>query len=528
MSSLIFHVGEELPPDATSPCCLLKPDNWDDYSYRTSFVLSVFVTRDGEPKVIGGVKVLKSSYPERTDSYEKMRTADFLARGFERLEEDTYCSLGQSSDYYANLFSLSQESGDSGFAQRIALALNDVCVLGTPPTGWVSQNRGYTESLLRLAAAHIARRDGASLMRGETPEQHDLNAIPLAALVSSHFQPRGIELQFDASLSVPGRINVVVGKNGSGKTYFLSQLAEWIGGPQSGGWDKFTPRFSRVVMVSSNTFDRGRKIRVDDAGQSVRYVGPIIANWDDVESVRSTIEQIPDAEWAAKVPSIFPTKLDALRILPIIEGEVIERLVALRANHDWRVLAERLFDDETLGVALFNAPQQALRRMSAGQKALASIYSGVFSHLDKQGLVLLDEPENFLHPSLISKFVRNMNELLRVKKGFAVLATHSPIVVQETPSRFVWVMERTDSGSQFTQPHFETFGESIENIDEYLFETDFRSSHWKHVLRELVLAGLTNAEIGARVGQLELSLAARAYIERERGKRQAEVSDAEP
>ena len=48
-------------------------------------------------------------------------------------------------------------------------------------------------------------------------------------------------------------------------------------------------------------------------------------------------------------------------------------------------------------------------------------------------LVLIDEPETHLHPPLLSAFVRAMSDLLIDRNGVAIIATHSPVVLQETP-----------------------------------------------------------------------------------------------
>lgn len=47
--------------------------------------------------------------------------------------------------------------------------------------------------------------------------------------------------------------------------------------------------------------------------------------------------------------------------------------------------------------------------------------------------MLIDEPEGHLHPPLLSAFVRALSELLVNRNGVAIIATHSPVVLQEVP-----------------------------------------------------------------------------------------------
>lgn len=153
------------------------------------------------------------------------------------------------------------------------------------------------------------------------------------------------------------------------------------------------------------------------------------------------------------------------------------RLDALKTDRDWIGFITTALDNAKVAEQLQNDVDTALLEMSAGQRVLTELYVALFDKLDQKALVLMDEPENHLHPSLIALFIKNLNDLLNRRRAFAIVATHSPIIVQETPSKYVTVLEREGSKTTTSPPPFETFGESIENITKHLFETDFTSSH---------------------------------------------------
>ena len=81
--------------------------------------------------------------------------------------------------------------------------------------------------------------------------------------------------------------------------------------------------------------------------------------------------------------------------------------------------------------------------------------------VDERTLVLVDEPESHLHPPLLSAFIRALSELLVRRNGIAVVATHSPVVLQEVPRSCVWVLRRSGSSLRAERPCRETFGENV-------------------------------------------------------------------
>ncbi|MBW6100166.1 ATP-binding protein [Escherichia coli] len=55
--------------------------------------------------------------------------------------------------------------------------------------------------------------------------------------------------------------------------------------------------------------------------------------------------------------------------------------------------------------------------------------------MKKRCLVLFDEPETHLHPPLLAVLMSALRIVLNEVDAFAIVATHSPVVVQETLSK---------------------------------------------------------------------------------------------
>ncbi|MEK5757114.1 AAA family ATPase, partial [Acinetobacter variabilis] len=73
-------------------------------------------------------------------------------------------------------------------------------------------------------------------------------------------------------------------------------------------------------------------------------------------------------------------------------------------------------------------------QLSSGHKIVLLILTRLVETVDEATLVLIDEPESHLHPPLLSAFMSALTELLEDRNGVAIIATHSPVVVQEVPS----------------------------------------------------------------------------------------------
>ena len=90
----------------------LRRDNWDDFSFKTTFNVS-YCYENGRTNTIGQIKIGKVGM-------EEGRIFDSIPKQFDRLEDD-YFSLGQDENYYANVYKLGEENSIELFT-----ALRDV------------------------------------------------------------------------------------------------------------------------------------------------------------------------------------------------------------------------------------------------------------------------------------------------------------------------------------------------------------------------------------------------------------------
>ena len=129
---------------------------------------------------------------------------------------------------------------------------------------------------------------------------------------------------------------------------------------------------------------------------------------------------------------------------------------------------------------------QLFRRFSAGHKIVLLIITKLVEVVEERTLVLLDEPEAHLHPPLLAALVRAISDLLIDRNGVAIVATHSPVVLQEVPAKCAWKLFRAGASVGAVRPDLETFGENVGTLTRDVFGLEVSRSGFHHMLQEAV------------------------------------------
>jgi len=118
--------------------------------------------------------------------------------------------------------------------------------------------------------------------------------------------------------------------------------------------------------------------------------------------------------------------------------------------------------------------------LSSGQRLFSYIVINILGAIRRNSLLLIDEPELFLHPTLEIAFVSMLKTILQNFGSKALVATHSVVTVRETPRDCVHVLERTDEGLVIKRPPLETFGGDVQRISSYVFGDKAVSKPFEH------------------------------------------------
>ena len=109
----------------------------------------------------------------------------------------------------------------------------------------------------------------------------------------------------------------------------------------------------------------------------------------------------------------------------------------------------------------------------------------VVATIEKESILLFDEPELHLHPNAVANTMRMLYRLLEEFDSYAIFATHSPLIVQEIPSRYVQILSRIDNVLMVRTPALECFGENVTNITNDIFDVNGSESNYKTILNNL-------------------------------------------
>ncbi len=96
---------------------------------------------------------------------------------------------------------------------------------------------------------------------------------------------------------------------------------------------------------------------------------------------------------------------------------------------------------------------------------------------------------------LLSAYMRALSDLLTKRNSMAVVATHSPVVLQEVSRTCVSILRRTGSNASTERPESETFAENVGVLTREVFRLEVSKSGFHEMLLSAVEEGKSYEEI---------------------------------
>jgi ABC-type cobalamin/Fe3+-siderophores transport system ATPase subunit len=466
----------------------LVPDNWDDwFRFKTTYVL-YHLNDDGRSVYVGPVKVGQFRMKLDTPRPALPTTFNALTRKF--------FSVGQDDSYYQNLNELGPEIRNRCLTGLQDLALNNegIAVALREDVTRISLLRSVTEATVRGQFARMAT-GGARL----TP----FNFKYTTPLPKRKASPMVLTFNVDPASRPPTNVHVIVGRNGVGKTHLMQHLTRCLAQPSVdedlGHFEMLSDQagdegISGVVSVSFSAFDEFDPIpdRRDKTKKEIRYAY-IGLKRTSSPNTPVLIPKSPNAlatEFGKSVAVCrHGARADRWRsALSTLEAD------PMFAAADVASLADTSLDDEVVRLQA----RSVFKRLSSGHKIVLLTVTRLVETVEERTLVLLDEPEAHLHPPLLSAFVRALSDLLTDRNGIAIVATHSPVVLQEVPCSCVTIIRRAGAFSTATRPEVETFGENAGVLTQQIFGLEVTASGFHRLLSEAVAEGETYSDVLSR------------------------------
>ncbi|MFM7859410.1 MAG: AAA family ATPase [Flammeovirgaceae bacterium] len=421
----------------TIPCVVLERDNWDDYGRETSYVVAIYGSNR---------KLIHQSTIKILDEVE-LDTS--LPKEFESLP-DRFCSLWQNVRDYEVINSLD-------FGHEILAALNDVNYNEVIREKF-ENHPGMTSSLRRFSDAERAFQEGRKILTNDK----DLSSFSFAYNEGiESLTPFGtIYFRFSRKLIGLYRVIGIIGRNGVGKTTLLANLATSLSGIRK-SHTRLSPRppFSKIIAVSYSTFDDFYRPKADERTFSYFYCG--IRGDEDLLSK----QQIHDLFYSSF------KRIKQNERLQFWE----ECMNILYLNQLESYLPDR------------NKIMSSFKNLSSGQKIMTMSFTQIIDVIDKNSVLLFDEPETHLHPNGQNTLFKCLDYILNKFDSFAILSTHSPIFIQNIPSANVIKMTSV-SGTRTLQPiPMESFGQHFSKLTEEIFGFSENNLYYVEKLKQIHL-----------------------------------------
>ncbi|MGV9617957.1 AAA family ATPase [Streptomyces tendae] len=483
---------------------VLVPDAWDDYGFKTLYDL-YYQNNLGIFEEIGQVKIAHVGQESgRTPLPERFTTLDA-----------NFFSLGQDASYYDRLkeFRL----------REVALsALRDIAY-DASLLSEVSDQEASRSSLFRFVDPSTVETQFRRIAHG---------GVKLRDFVFQYTSPRSeplscpLELKFEvlAESEPSTNIHVVIGGNGVGKTTLLRGMSRALASPAGidqedtgefidleadwePGRDPFP--FSNVIFVSFSAFDSfsAAVTNVEVDADTLFAVGSPRVPLAYIGLGNSEEEGRPRD--IRSLGTAFVNSVEACLRRKSLRGKWVRAMQALEVDPLFRDLqihtAASLPEegvDEDLSWADADAKLMDVfnNRASSGHKIVLLTIAQLVQNVRERSLVLFDEPESHLHPPLLAAYMRALSDLLAETNGAAIIATHSPVVLQEVPRSCVWKLRRSGTESAVERPQIETFGENVGVLTHEVFGLEVTQSGYHAELQRAVAAEDSFEAVASRLG----------------------------
>ncbi len=489
MTLRFMKVGyESTIPSVGNNVAYLAVNNWDDYDHKSLFYLTVY-DQHGQRFDVGDVKI---GFVGQGIGWTEKSLPDVA---FEGLADDFF-SLGQDVDYYRVIAEDLPEYIRLILLDKLKDVVNDWDLLER-----ISDEPVFSVSLTRSVSSQVVFDQYRRVLN------HD---AVLTKYNFSYSKPAtdnysGVALEFKVvpDTKPSTNIHVLIGRNGIGKTTILSNMVRSLVFQKYDESGCFFDNessdlenniidpgsyFSGVICVSFSIFDKftppkdqedpnegicfsyvGLKELLDSGGVNIK--DPEQLEDEVVESLKVCFSLVKKKQrWLKAIGNLESDDNFAEMNLARLSEEVDEHELEKRARNKYS-------------------------RMSSGHAIVFYTITKLIEKIEEKTLVIIDEPESHLHPPLISAFIRALSVLLSNRNAVGIIATHSPVLLQEVPKLCVSILTRLRLEGSIERPEQETFGENIGTLTREVFDLEVSRSGFHDLLAKAVESGKSYDEI---------------------------------
>lgn len=467
-------------------------DNWDDNQVKASFDMYY-----NEQK-IGIIKIFKKGYRETIDAIIKDDLLDMAKDVNYGLPG--YYSLATNEKVYDNLYQIMGRPDAEQFLKSIHdIAFNNEYIKD------IQDEYQYKYSFLRGIDENYIY----SLNRYARHYSDNEFKLSVNYSKSDEYLRSTYTFDFNPQTEISSNLHAVIGNNGVGKTRLLRDIAQSVSQRKNikdipseflTGYslpelsinfaenDNKNFGINSAVYISLSPFDKPSKSFILNSKINSEF---------DKDNSKSKAEPKYYSNYFLTLENMFNN----------LDGEIVKQLSKIKindvaSNNRRKIIQNFVWDsmlvdfwskdmdtffeliDKDDNAELQKQFMQKFDGMSSGQKNIIIILILVLANIRVNSLLIIDEPENYLHPPYISTFIKCLSEILKNLNSGGIISTHSDVVIQGLPTQCVHIL-RIDK-EMYTLQDFNTYGESLDLINENIFGLDMERTGFYAKLRELV------------------------------------------
>ncbi|WP_195533684.1 AAA family ATPase [Bacteroides finegoldii] len=478
---------------------LLEENDWNDYHYYTTYHLHVTCKRATQSKgaiYLGPIQIMKLG--QEKEESELLR-AELKGKDiFQKLPENFF-SMTFSIDTYKGLARYLNDEERKEFIQsfRLILKENDAYYSA------VKEDQCFLESMLRSG-----NMKSYSLIKGrelllQEGMQYNLREKNITIKYTNSDTP--VTLDFSAikkmeSSFLPNGVVAFIGKNGSGKSTALYNLAALLYANPSdrnrymtkvGIIEPSDLGISQLMIFSYTPFDNfilpGENVDSDLilwAKNIEEREGRFV--FCGLRDVKTEAEQMIEQKKHGKSgQQEIRTRNVCLKPQSALASESMTAYKAITDDkskqNDWNDCFKSMRESQTelfqIARLLYSLEfdetkswNSIFHDLSTGHKFFFHSMLHIIAYCEENAMLLFDEPENHLQAPLLSFMMAEIRKVLAKRNSVMLIATHSPVILQETMANNVRIVRRNGENVSFVKPSIETFGENFGVISSEVFD----------------------------------------------------------
>ncbi|MGC4234551.1 MAG: AAA family ATPase [Niabella sp.] len=474
MDKIIFLVTNRFGnvADDVRNAVVLTWDDWNDYSYFTLFGIR-YINGEGDITRIGAVRI--AYFEQKTGSEHKILK---IGDQFQKLD-DNYFSLGSEDTYYENLNKLGDE-----LRSQILNGLNDIALHVNIFEKAIKEDVTNTSLLRDISISTVTNQYRRIATGGARLTDYGFSYYFPQYLVKTNI-PK-IDFKVIAENNPPTNIQIIIGRNGVGKSHLLNGMIDSIintlSSEDRSGKFVFNDNiqddsFSNIICVTFSAFDEFQfhnkplnpEIKYHYIGlKSLNELKEVNNNTDNLTNFADAFTLSIGLIISSSKKSRWKTIIKHLESDPIFKDEKFDEVIDNYRANNLKLIKKKF------------------ARLSSGHKMILFTITKLVELLQEKSLVFFDEPETHLHPPLLSSFIRALSELLTNRNAVCIMTTHSPIVLQEVPKSCVFKLSRKGTFAKFESLELETFGENVGVLTNDIFGLEVTDSGFYNILKGLV------------------------------------------